>query len=104
MKKYFPYPVSKKQSSDSGMAFTLILLLLGLFTKNIIFFKLSALALLINMIVPAFFKPFAFIWLGLANMLGEVVSRVVLTIIYVIFVIPAGIIRRLAGMDELQLK
>lgn len=104
MKKYFPYPVSKKQASDSGMAFTLILLFLGLFTKNIVFYKLSVVALLFNMIVPEFFKPFAFIWLGLANILGEIGSRVILTVIYGIFVIPAGLIRRFSGKDELQLK
>jgi hypothetical protein len=103
VKKHFSASISKKQSSDSGMALVLILLLLSFITKNTLFYKLAIPALLINMIVPWFYYPFAFIWLGFSNLVGAYLSKLVLGIIYIILVIPVGVIRRLAGKDSLQM-
>lgn len=101
--KYFPKTISKKQASDTGMAMVLILLLVGLYSQNILYFKIAVLVLVINMTFPMFFYPFAVVWLGFSTLLGTVVSKILLTIVYIIMVIPLGLFRRLVGKDTLQL-
>jgi hypothetical protein len=85
------------------MAIVLILLLLGLFTKNIIFYKIAIPVLVINMTVPMFYYFFAILWLGFSRLLGMIVSNILLTVIYVVMVIPVSLIRKIMGKDTLQL-
>ena len=85
------------------MAMVLILLLVGLYSQNILYFKIAVLVLVINMTFPMFFYPFAVVWLGFSTLLGTVVSKILLTIVYIIMVIPLGLFRRLVGKDTLQL-
>lgn len=103
MKEYFPKTISKKQASDSGMAFVLILLLIGAFTKNDVFFKIAIPALIMNMIFPMFFFLFAIVWLGFSNIIGEIVSKIILTIVFILLVVPVGFIRKMLKKDPLQL-
>lgn len=100
---YFPRTISKKQASDTGMAAVLILLLIGLFTHNNLYYKIAIPVLVINMTFPMFYYPFAIVWLGFTHLLGTIVSKIILTIIYFIMVIPIGVFRRLLGKDSLQL-
>lgn len=101
--EYFPKTISKKQASDTGMAMVLILLLVGLFTENILYPKIAIIVLVVNMTFPMFFYPFAIVWLGFSTLLGTVVSKILLTIVYIIMVVPLGLFRRLIGKDTLQL-
>jgi len=100
---YFQKVISKKQASDTGMAIVLILLLVGLFTQNDFYYKIAIPVLIVNMTFPLFYYPFAVIWLGFSQLLGTVVSKIILVIVYFIMVIPVGIFRRLLGKDSLQL-
>ena len=100
---YFPRTISKKQASDTGMAAVLILLLIGLFTHNNLYYKIAIPVLFITMAFPMFYYLFAIIWLGFSQLLGTIVSKIILTIVYIIMVIPVGIFRRLLGKDSLQL-
>jgi len=43
------------------------------------------------------------IWFGFSHILGTVISKIILTIVYILLVIPVGIFRRLIGKDSLQL-
>lgn len=104
LKKYFPVDISKKQASDTGMAMTLIMLLLGYFTQNVIYFKIAIPVLVIAMAFPMFFYPVAIIWFGLTTLLGQVVSKVLLTVIYFVILFPVSIIRQFMGKDSLDLK
>jgi len=99
----FTGTISKKQASDTGMAAVLILLLIGLFTKNNLYYKIAIPVLVVNMIFPMFYYLFAIIWLGFSQLLGTIVSKIILTIIYIIMVIPVGLFRRILGKDSLQL-
>jgi hypothetical protein len=102
--KYLPTRLTRRQCSEAGMAACLVLLLAGLFTGRILFFQLAIPALLINMIMPMFWYPFAVIWYGLAGLMGDVVSRILLSMVYMVLVIPVGLIRKLAGRDSLKLR
>lgn len=101
--KVFPKSISKKEASDTGMAMTLICLLLGYFTKKVIYYKIAIPVLVMNMAFPMFYYPFAMIWLGLTNLLGIVISRILLSVVYILFLMPVGVIRRAMGKDSLNL-
>ena len=102
--KIFNCNISKKQATDTGMAMVLIFLLLGFLLKNTLFFKIAIPILIINMICPIVYKPVAIIWLGLSHLLGTIVSKILLTIIFFLVVTPIGLFRRLLGYDSLKLK
>jgi hypothetical protein len=101
--KFFSRKISKKQTTDAGMAFVLILLLLGLFSHNIIYYKISIPVLIVNMTVPKLFYPMAILWYAFADLLGLITSKIILTIIFVAMILPTSIIRRILGKDSLQL-
>ena len=73
---FFPKTISKKQASDTGMAAVLILLLIGLFTHNNLYYKIAIPVLIINMTFPMFYYLFAIIWFGFSQLLGTVVSKI----------------------------
>ena len=102
--KYLPTRLSRKQCSDAGMAAVLILLLVGVFTGRVLFYQLAIPALVLNMIVPKFWYPFAVCWFGLSQLLGDVVSRVLLSAVFFVIVMPVGALRKLSGKDTLKLK
>jgi hypothetical protein len=96
--------VDNRKSRDTGMAATLIMLLLEWFTGNGLYFKIAIALLVITMIAPTLYKPLAYIWFGLAHILGNLVSRVLLTIVFLLVVFPVGMLRKLFGKDPLKLK
>lgn len=102
--RIFPVDLSKKQISDAGMAFALLLVIIGFLLHNELFFKLLIPALIINILIPKFFYPFAVFWYGLANILSNTVSKILLSIVYFVVVMPMGLLRRLFGKDSLFLK
>jgi hypothetical protein len=96
--------ISKKEATDTGMAMALIVVLLGNFTKNNLYYLAAIPVLVINMTFPMLYYPLAILWFGLTAILGEVVSKVLLSIVYIIVLMPIGIIRRMMGKDAMQLK
>jgi hypothetical protein len=93
-----------EQAKDTGLAMVLICLLLGYFGKFPKFLGVSIVLLLLTMAVPKVFKPLAGLWFGLSHVMGQIVSKIVLTLIFFLVVTPVGLIRRLIGADSLQLK
>jgi len=103
-KDFFPTTISKDQAKDTGMAMVLICLIVGFFSQNVLFFKLSVPVLVLNMVVPIVFRPVAVVWLGLSRLLGTVISKILLTAVFILLVVPVGFLRRLLGKDPLRLK
>jgi hypothetical protein len=99
--KYFITTLTAKQISDAGMALVFIFLVLELFLQNGYFYKIAILLLLINMIVPKIFYPFAVMWNSISKVIGAIISKLLLAIIFVLIVIPVGLIRRLSGKDPM---
>jgi hypothetical protein len=48
--------------------------------------------------------PFYWIWLGIAWVLGNIMSRVIVTLLYYLLFTPMGLLNDLTGRDKLQLK
>ncbi len=59
--------------------------------------------LILGMIWPAFMKPFAWAWYGLAAGLGKVTSSILLALVWFLLVLPVGLVRRLLGKDPMRL-
>lgn len=93
-----------EQAKDTGMAMVLICLLLGYFGKFPKFLGVSIILLLLTMAVPKIFKPLAGLWFGLSHVMGQVVSKILLSLAFFLIVTPIGLIRRWMGADAMQLK
>ena len=104
IKKIIPNNITEQQKKDTGLALTLLFLIIGLFTNNVFFFKMTIPTILITMLIPSLLHPFAIVWFSLANFLGFFVSKIVLSIIFMLLIVPLGLIRRLLGKDNLQLR
>lgn len=104
LKHCFPKQITKDQSRDTGMAMALLALLLGFLTDLAGFFTVATVLLVVTMAIPSVYRPIAFVWLGLSHFLGTIVSRILLTAVFFVVVLPVGLLRRAMGMDSLQLK
>jgi hypothetical protein len=102
--EFFPTRISKDQAKDTGMAMVLICLIVGFFSKNPVWVKIAIPVLVVDMVVPKLYTPVAVVWLGLSHLLGTVVSRILLSIIFFVLVMPVGLLRRILGKDSLQLR
>lgn len=96
--------VSRDQAGDTGMAMTLLMLILGFWTDQLIFFKIAVPVILLAMVIPGIYRPVAILWLNLSHMMGLIVSKLLLTLVFFIIVTPMGLMRRLFGRDPLKLK
>ncbi len=104
MKDYIKSNFSKKQLTDAGLALILLCLLLFILHGNKVFIYGAIIAAFLTMINTSIIYPWAVIWFSLTEILGTIVSKVLLGIIYLIVVWPIGFARRLSGKDPLQLK
>jgi hypothetical protein len=92
------------QARDTGMAMVLICLLLLYWGHRPLFLPLAIVLLLLTMTWPKIFRPLAVLWFGFSHIMGNLVSKVFLTILFFGLVTPIGLIRRWVGKDTLQLR
>ncbi len=104
IKGFIPKSVTMDQAKDTGMAMTLIALLIGFFGNKPPCFAAAIVLLLANMTFPGLYRPVARLWFGLSHALGTVMSKIILSILFFALVTPVGLIRKLSGKDSLQLK
>lgn len=91
------------ENINAGLALLLIVLILQwALNLTIPTFVLIFIVVLI-MIYPKAFYLFAILWYNLSDALGKMVSLLFLLFVFVIFVVPIGLIRKLLGKDTLQL-
>ena len=92
-----------EQARDTGMALTLLCLIIVQFKHAYTFVPLAMVLLIVTMAWPRAFRPVAGLWFGLSHLLGTFMSKVILTVLFFGLVTPIGLIRRLMGADSLQL-
>ena len=95
---------ARQRAVDTGMALTLICLILGLWRGTPGWFVSATTLLVVNMTWPMAYAPAAKVWFGLSALLGSVMSRVILTIVYFAVLTPMGLLRRALGKDTLKLR
>lgn len=82
----------------------LILLIWAIYAKDLRLIVPAAVILFLAMAVPVVFSPIAPIWFGFAEIMGTVMSRLILTVLFYGLLLPLGLARRLTGADPLALK
>jgi hypothetical protein len=95
---------TREQSRDTGMALVLALLLAQISLNTEWPAVAAAAAMVITMTIPAIWWPLAVLWFGCAAISGAVMSRVLLTIVFVVVVIPMGLVLQLLGKDPMRLR
>jgi len=104
MKDHALKNITKQQSQDTGMAMVLLLLLASLPAKRREFILAAIVLQVFNMTLPQIYRPLAVVWLGFSHLLGTVMSKILLTLVFFAVVTPMAILRRLRGKDSLQLR
>lgn len=100
-----PARLGKKELTDCGMAFVLVLLLLQWFLPQGRSWLLAAIVVLVAaMAVPGLLRPFAWLWLKFSELLGSVMSRVVLGLVHFLVIVPVGLIAQVVRGDPLRRK
>ncbi len=93
-----------QKAKDTGLAIILILLLTTYLTENLVYVLPTIAILILTMTWPVAFTPLSYLWFGFSRMLGEVVSRFLLSIVFILIAIPIGSIRKMIGTDSMKLK
>lgn len=90
--------------TDSGLALLLLTLLSGIWLLPSLVLKVSIVEVIVLLGAPFLLWPFAFLWLNLSELLGRVMSKIILTVIFIFVVCPVGLFRKIMGKDALLLK
>jgi hypothetical protein len=98
------FGITKGQTKDFGLVTILITSFLAFHFKDFNYVKAVIVLTLLTILLPVIFYPFAYCWFGLGKILGVISSAILLGAIFFIIVIPIGLIRRMAGYDNLKLK
>lgn len=93
-----------KENVDSGLGLLLILLILGIWLKVILFYKIALGVAVVTMVIPLAIYPFTILWLNFSNILGKFMSKVILSFIFFIVLCPMAFIRKMSGKDSLLLR
>lgn len=80
--------ISRQQCIDTGLAAILILLLFKQVMPAIV-------VVLLAMVFPKVLKPLAMLWFGLSHILGMIMPRVILSLIFIVILCPIGLMLRI---------
>jgi hypothetical protein len=96
--------VSRKQCTEFGQVAVLICIFLALYLKDGHYVLPAFLILIITILFPYFFYPVAVFWFGLSTILSRISSFLILSVLFVILVVPVGLFRKISGRDILKMK
>lgn len=96
--------LTSEKCKDAGLALVLIGLIYYQLWPSPLIMLLTIIILLAAMTYPPIFQPFAKFWFALSALLGTVVSKIFLTGLFLVLVLPVGLVRRAMGKDVMQLK
>jgi hypothetical protein len=71
---------------------------------SIFLFICSLFILILSIFSPRLLSPFYRAWMALGHLLGQIVSPIVLGLIFFFLITPTSLVGRLAGRDPLRLK
>lgn len=94
---------TREQAKDTGMALVLVFLLIWVFRRREGYIGVALIFQLVTMTAPQVFRPIAVVWFGMSHVMGAIASRVLLSLVFFVFVTPVGLWRRMMGADSLQL-
>jgi len=96
--------LSVENCKDAGLALVLINLICYQVWKLDILILMAIVFLIIAMTYPLIFQLFDRFWCGLSTALGTVVSKIILSVLFFVVVLPIGLLRRALGKDSMRIK
>jgi len=69
-----------------------------------IFLTVGAVLCIFGVVIPVILKPIYWIWMIFATILGWIMTRIILSILFYVILTPIGLIPRLFGKQFLELK
>jgi hypothetical protein len=96
--------ITKGQTKEFGMVLVLISIFIGIQKRDFNYVKVAFILMAITILFPIIFYPLAFCWFGLGKLLGKISSAILLSIIFILVVVPVGLLRKIFGFDSLNLK
>ncbi len=91
------------QCRDTALAFAFLALLIWFFTEEVNFIYATMFILLWAMVWPSSWQWPARLWFGLSHVLGFFMSKVLLSLIYFLILMPVAMVRRMLGKDSMGL-
>ena len=101
---------SRKDLKNFGFTIGFILLMIGVFLfvrekdSFIYFFSIGSILIILGGITPVILKPIYKIWMIFAVIIGWIMTRVILSVLFFSIITTIGIFTRLIGKDFLNLK
>ena len=101
---------SRKDLKNFGFAIGFILLIIGLFLfvrgrdLFVYFFSIGSILIILGGITPFILKPIYKIWMIFAVIIGWVMTRIILSVLFFSIITIIGLFTRLIGKDFLNLK
>ena len=101
---------SRKDLKNFGFAIGCILLIIGLFLfvrgKDLFvyFFSIGSILIILGGITPFILKPIYKIWMIFAVIIGWIMTRIILSVLFFSIITIIGLFTRLLGKDFLNLK
>ena len=101
---------TKKDLRKFGLTVGIVLAAIGTllfyFEKSsaIYFIIIGGLLILLGILLPQLLKPLNKIWMGLAIVLGFIMTRVILTTLFYLVITPIGLLAKIFGKKFMLLK
>jgi len=95
--------ITLDQCKDTGLAIILIALLVVWAHRSFTLIAPAIVVLILTMTAPKLLTPLARLWFGFSHYLGQVVSTILLSIVFFGVVTPMGLVRKLSGKDAMGL-
>ena len=100
----------RKDLKNFGYTIGFILLIISVFLfvrerdSSIYFFSLGLIFIGLGIIIPTVLKPAYKIWMSFAVIIGWIMTRIILSVLFYLIISTIGIFARLFGKDFLNLK
>ena len=101
---------TKKDLKSFGIIFGIIFFIIAayLFSKNNEIYTISIYSglffAIIALIIPSFLKPIYIVWMVFGLLLGWLMTRIILGLLFYIIITPIAILVKILGKDFLDLK
>ena len=69
-----------------------------------IFLTIGVVLNVLGIVIPVFLKPIYWIWMIFATILGWIMTRIILSILFYVILTPIGLISRLFGKQFVELR
>ncbi len=91
--KLFKRNITLAQTYGSGLALILIFLIIFFFKREILYIQIITGITILLMIWTTPFRYFGILWMAFGDGMGKIVSRIVLSAIFLLLVVPVGLVK-----------